>query len=275
VTVLPPARTGPEGGMVRAMFASIAPRYDFLNHFLSLSVDRYWRRRVVRLLRGHHPSSDDRCLDVCAGTGDLALDIHRRLHIRTTGTDFCHPMLVRFLAKLRPSDAIVIVESDAECLPFAEESFRFVTIAFGLRNIEQRQSALEEMLRVVQPGGVLVVLEFSKPVIPVVGSLFDLYFRHVLPKLGAWISGARGPYAYLPASVKQFPDQSSLAEELQSTGWFDVGYQNLTGGIAALHWGRKPTVSSSPRGEVGGSDRHRNRVETATSVGQGSRGLGL
>jgi demethylmenaquinone methyltransferase/2-methoxy-6-polyprenyl-1,4-benzoquinol methylase len=228
------------------MFAAIAPRYDFLNHLLSLSVDRYWRRRVVRVLAGHDPSPPDRCLDLCTGTGDLALDIHRRLGIETFGVDFCHPMLVRLAAKLRSGDLVRVVEADCQALPFPDQSFRFVTIAFGLRNVENRVRALREMHRVIAPGGVLVVLEFSRPVVPGLRGLFDVYFRRVLPWLGSRISGTRGPYAYLPDSVRRFPDQPALAAELRGAGWMEVGYRNLTSGIAALHWASRPLAGAAP-----------------------------
>ena len=230
---------GPDGTAIRSMFASIAPRYDFLNRFLSLSIDRYWRRRVVGLLRRYDPAAGDRCLDLCTGTGDLALDIHRGLGIRTVGSDFCHPMLLRFVGKIG-SASIDVAESDAQQLPFADARFRFVTVAFGLRNIERMHVALREIHRVLEPGGVLVVLEFSQPVTPVVRGLFHVYFHRVLPKLGSWISGTAGPYAYLPASVSRFPSQKALVRELESAGLVEVDYENLTFGIAAMHWGVKP-----------------------------------
>jgi demethylmenaquinone methyltransferase/2-methoxy-6-polyprenyl-1,4-benzoquinol methylase len=222
------------------MFAAIAPRYDLLNHLLSLSVDRYWRWRVVRHLAAEGPASGDRCLDLCAGTGDLALGIHRRLGLETIGVDFCHPMLLRFQEKLGGAGTIRIAESDAQSLPFSSGQFRFVTVAFGLRNIEDRPRALGEMLRVLGPGGVVVVLEFSRPVLPLVRGIFGAYFDHVLPRIGAWVSGREAPYRYLPDSVRSFPDQKTLAGELDSAGFVDVGYRNLTFGIAALHWGSRP-----------------------------------
>lgn len=233
----------PSGSAVRAMFAAIAPRYDLLNHLLSLSVDRYWRWRVVRFLQAEAPSPGDRCLDLCAGTGDLALGIHRRTGLATVGVDFCHPMLVRFRAKLRDADTIRIAESDAQVLPFREAGFRFATVAFGLRNIEDRARALGEIRRVLRPGGLLLVLEFSRPVLPVLREAFGLYFHRVLPLVGAWMSGREEPYRYLPDSVRRFPDQRALVREFESSGYCGVGYRNLSFGIAALHWGRKPEES--------------------------------
>lgn len=236
-----PSREGPDPHEIRSMFASIAPRYDLLNHLLSLSVDRLWRRRVVALISRHAPAEGDRCLDLCTGTGDLALDVTRRLGVPATGLDFCHPMLVRLAAKKRDNDRVHLTESDAQQLPFRESSFRFVTIAFGLRNVADRQTALGEIRRVLQPGGLLVILEFSQPVVPIVRPLFDVYFHRVLPAIGKWISGRDGPYAYLPASVRRFPDQRRLAGELEAAGFENVAFRNLTTGIAALHWGTKPS----------------------------------
>jgi len=236
----PPEAARPDSRSVRAMFSSIAPHYDFLNHFLSLSVDRYWRRRAVQLLKQSGARPEDRCLDLCAGTGDLALDVRNHVGLDTYAVDFCHPMLVRFREKLEPGGGIQIAESDAQQLPFPDETFRFVTVAFGLRNVEDRSLALGEMYRVLSPGGILVVLEFSRPVVPVLRELFQFYFRYILPRLGSWISGTEGPYAYLPDSVDRFSRQSELADELRAAGWRGVGYANLSFGIAALHWGIRP-----------------------------------
>jgi demethylmenaquinone methyltransferase/2-methoxy-6-polyprenyl-1,4-benzoquinol methylase len=233
------ASAAPDGGAIRSMFASIAPRYDFLNHFLSLSIDRYWRRQVVRLIRTFDPVAGNRCLDLCTGTGDLALDLRRRLGLETFASDFCHPMLVRCVEKASRGAAIRVAEADAQELPFPDASFRFVTVAFGLRNVERRSRALGEMHRVLEPGGVVAVLEFSRPVVPLIRELFQFYFHHILPRLGRWISGVEGAYSYLPDSVRRFPYQPELAAELEATGWSEVSYQNLSFGIAALHWGRK------------------------------------
>lgn len=235
---------GPDASAVRAMFASIAGRYDLLNHLLSLSIDRYWRRAVVRSIAAASPQPSDVCLDLCTGTGDLALALSRRLGLQTFGVDFCPPMLARFAGKVRAGDRVVMAASDAEQLPFPEASFRFATIAFGLRNVEHRAVALAEALRVLEPGGILFVLEFSRPVVPVIRQAFNGYFHRILPLLGAWISGTEGPYAYLPDSVSRFPDQAALADELRATGFEAVGYRNLTTGIAALHHARKPRGSA-------------------------------
>jgi demethylmenaquinone methyltransferase/2-methoxy-6-polyprenyl-1,4-benzoquinol methylase len=224
------------------MFGAIAHRYDLLNHLLSGSIDRRWRRYTVRRIAELGPGPGDRCLDLCSGTGDLALEIASRLDMDTVSSDFCHPMLVASLEKIRRQGEhrVRTAEADAQELPFADSAFRFVTVAFGLRNVESLDRALAEMRRVLEPGGTAFILEFSQPVVPGFRQLFNAYFTHVLPRIGAWISGVDGPYRYLPESVGRFPSQSRLAGMIESSGFHRVGYRNLTGGIAALHWGTKP-----------------------------------
>ena len=240
-----PSHVGPSSRTVQAMFAGIAHRYDFLNHFLSASIDRYWRNRAVGKVSDLlHRTSPGRCLDLCSGTGDLALDLHRRLAVPVVSSDFCHPMLTRSKAKTIAAGfetSVQTVEADALTLPFSDDSFDAVTIGFGLRNLEDPERGLREIHRVLHKGGVLVVLEFSKPVVPVLRHLFNFYFRYILPKLGAAISGNGEAYQYLPDSVRKFPAQEGLAELLIKAGFSEVSYQNLTGGVAALHWGRRLT----------------------------------
>ncbi len=243
----PPSRyQGPDSHAVQRMFAGIAHRYDFLNHVLSASVDRYWRRiavgKVRELLGGR---SNPECLDLCSGTGDLALALRRGLkdlNAAIVASDFCHPMLTRSNQKIEAagySPFIRTIEADALALPFADSSFDAITIAFGLRNLEDPYRGLQEMRRALHPGGALVILEFSKPVIPVFREIFNFYFRNVLPRIGAVLSGNNGAYEYLPSSVEKFPSQSQLVELMRSAGFDEVAYRNLTGGIAALHWGRR------------------------------------
>jgi demethylmenaquinone methyltransferase/2-methoxy-6-polyprenyl-1,4-benzoquinol methylase len=241
-------RDYPDSRRVQEMFAGIAHRYDFLNHFLSASIDRRWRRiavNKVRELMETAPAQPAICLDLCSGTGDLALALHRGLHCDVVASDFCHPMLTRANDKVRGL-AVRNVEADALNLPFADNSFNALTIAFGLRNLEDPGRGLNEMRRVLKPGGAAVILEFSKPVVPVLKHVFNFYFRHILPKLGAIISGDAEAYQYLPDSVRKFPAQEELAEFMKRAGFRDVGYRNLSGGIAALHWGRL-TGSERPR----------------------------
>ena len=229
---------GPDSRRVQEMFAGIAPRYDFLNHFLSASIDRRWRQVAVRKVRELLRTAPTLCLDCCSGTGDLAVTLSKGLDCPVIASDFCHPMLTRALEKCRQLP-VRNVEADALDLPFADKSFDALTIAFGLRNLENPQRGLREMRRVIRPGGALVILEFSKPIVPVMGSAFNFYFHHILPRIGAVISGDRKAYQYLPDSVRQFPAQAELAEWLLAAGFVDVSYKNLSGGIAALHWGRK------------------------------------
>jgi len=232
--------SGPDSRRVQEMFAAIAHRYDFLNHFLSVSIDRRWRRvavkKVQELLRGTRPSL---CLDCCSGTGDLAIALFRGLECPVIASDFCHPMLTRAVPKCSGLP-VSNVEADSLHLPLKNAAFDAVTVAFGLRNLQDPRQGLAEMFRVLRPGGALVILEFSKPVVPVMGQAFNFYFYHVLPKLGAAISGDGKAYQYLPDSVRRFPAQKELADWLRSAGFKDVGYRNLSGGIAAVHWGCVP-----------------------------------
>jgi demethylmenaquinone methyltransferase/2-methoxy-6-polyprenyl-1,4-benzoquinol methylase len=234
--------TGPDPDAVRRMFGAIAHRYDFLNHFLSASIDKRWRRVTVHKVRELLVSGPNAvCLDLCSGTGDLALEIHRRLNLTVVASDFCHPMLQLSLAKFRSDGSegrIRTVEADALSLPFPNSAFDAVTIAFGLRNLANTRCGLEEMVRILKPGGVVVILEFSKPVIPLFRQAFGLYFRTILPRLGGAISGQDAAYRYLHDSVQQFPSQLELLDLMVHTGFKEVGYRNLTGGIAAMHWGR-------------------------------------
>lgn len=230
---------GPDGKIVRQMFAEIAHRYDFLNHFLSVSIDRRWRKLAARKVEEHIVSSPASvCLDLCSGTGDLAIELHRRLHLPVVASDFCHPMLVRSVQKTRELP-VRTVEADSMVTPFADDSFSAVTVAFGLRNLEDPRKGLAEMRRVLKPQGVLVVLEFSRPVVPVVRELFQFYFQRILPRIGAWVSGQGSAYQYLPDSVGRFPAQRELARMMEDLGFRDVKYRNLSAGIAALHWGLK------------------------------------
>lgn len=222
--------------LIREMFAQIAPRYDLANRILSASVDRLWRRRVVRLLSSklEHPGS--LALDLACGTADLSAALARKS--KTIGCDFCHPMLLIGKAKVQNTKArVMLAEADALQLPFADCSFDAVTIAFGLRNLASISDGLSEMTRVLKPGGVLAILEFSKPSVPVLGSLFLFYFRRILPRLGRLISGSQFAYQYLPDSVSQFPAQQELVRMMAGAGLVDVKYVNVSGGIAAIHTG--------------------------------------
>ena len=223
---------------VRAMFSTIAGRYDLLNHVLSGNVDKRWRRIVATRVRDRLPSSGACVLDVACGTGDLSLTLFEITGAGVVGTDFCRPMLD--IAAGKTSGRIRLIEGDALDLPFRDGTFDAATIAFGLRNLSNVESGLAELSRVLKPGGWVAVLEFSRPANAILRPLFNLYFRRVLPLMGGLVSGSLSAYTYLPASVKKFPDQSQLSLLMEQAGFVQVRYENLTGGIAALHLGKRP-----------------------------------
>lgn len=225
---------------VREMFAGIAARYDLLNHLLSGNIDKRWRRLVTKIVYQELPSGGQ-ILDVACGTGDLSLTLARNGDAEVVGLDFCRPMLDIAATKSSKRGAKVpFIEGDALALPFRESSFDAVTIAFGLRNLASVESGLAELLRVLRPGGRLAILEFSKPRNVVVRGLFKVYFTKLLPLVGGLISGSRGAYEYLPDSVSRFPHQKELSSLMKNAGFEEITYKNLTGGIAALHLGRRP-----------------------------------
>jgi demethylmenaquinone methyltransferase / 2-methoxy-6-polyprenyl-1,4-benzoquinol methylase len=221
---------------VREMFSGIAGRYDLLNHLLSANIDKGWRRKVRAKLQDTLDDPKAMVLDVACGTGDLSIELQRDSKATIVGTDFCRPMLA--IAKEK-AGSIPFVEGDAMDLGFADDAFDAVTIAFGLRNLSNLAEGLAEFERILKPGGKLVVLEFSSPVIPGFRGAFKVYFSKVLPRIGGLVSGSRGAYEYLPDSVSKFPDQLALAAIMRETDFRDVKYENLTGGIAALHIGVK------------------------------------
>lgn len=232
----------PKARQIRQMFSSIAPRYDLLNHLLSLNIDKSWRRKAVSLMRSNTSQQPSLWLDLCCGTGDLSLEMVRQGARRIISSDFSHPMLRLNLDKVRHRGAtlkVSVIEADALALPFPANTFDAVAIAFGLRNLESAESGLTEMNRVLKPGGRVVVLEFSKPTNAWFDRLFQRYFFDVLPRIGAALSRHHHAYTYLPESVSRFPNQANLAALFTACGFDGVGYQNLTGGIAAIHWGEK------------------------------------
>ncbi len=222
---------------VQRMFASIAPRYDLLNRVLSLGVDRSWRRVAAREALLLHPAT---LLDVATGTGDFALELKRRAPgTQVTASDFVPQMLDigRRKAAARSLE-IAFEEGDALNLPYPDASFESLTCAFGFRNFADYQRGLAEFWRVLKPGGRLVILEFPPPAEGAFGQLFRFYFRQVLPRIGALISGNAGAYTYLPESVLAFPEPALLARMMHATG-FRTRHQLLTFGIAAVHVGTK------------------------------------
>jgi len=227
---------------VREMFGRIAPRYDLLNHLLSLDIDKLWRRRVARRFSAvlHEPSAS--VLDLCCGTGDLAFAFRKEAPsgAEIIGSDFVPEMLVRARAKaVAAKAAIEFMEADALNLPFAAASFDLVSCAFGFRNLANYESGLNEILRVLKPGGVAAILEFAEPPGKVFGALYRFYFRHILPLLGGLISGNASAYAYLPSSVSAFPSPEALQRQFERAGFTGVQFQRWTGGIVTLHTGTK------------------------------------
>lgn len=236
----PPGDEHSTSRAVRDMFVSVAPRYDFLNHFLSAGRDIAWRKATARALHDALAQPGSVAVDVCCGTGDLALALSRFSAGRVLGTDFCHPMLRQAREKAaRVSSSSFFLEADTLALPFADNSLNVVSTAFGFRNLANYVRGLQEMYRVLKAGGTLAILEFSRVNVPVIGPLFRLYFRKILPRIGTLVSGVPGPYQYLPDSVSRFPDQPTLAHMMLECGFINVHYRNFSLGAAALHLGRK------------------------------------
>ncbi|MDQ3321361.1 MAG: bifunctional demethylmenaquinone methyltransferase/2-methoxy-6-polyprenyl-1,4-benzoquinol methylase UbiE [Acidobacteriota bacterium] len=225
---------------VREMFSGIATKYDFLNHFLSVNIDKRWRRLVSAKLKDVLENRDALVLDVACGTGDLSIELQKNANAKVIGTDFCRPMLeIAFDKNGKNAVKIPYVEADGMNLSFADASFDAVTIAFGLRNFSNWQNGLIELYRVLKPNGKLVILEFSTPILPGFRQLFQFYFSIILPIIGGVVSGSRGAYEYLPDSVSRFPDQKNLSKMMTEVGFSGVEYKNLTGGVAAIHSGVK------------------------------------
>jgi demethylmenaquinone methyltransferase/2-methoxy-6-polyprenyl-1,4-benzoquinol methylase len=225
---------------VRGMFGRVVPRYDLANHLLSCNIDRYWRAHTVRRTREILLRPGARVLDICCGTGDLVLALAKHGR-RVLGSDFCHPMLVAAHHKIaRRRAPAVLFESDALTLPLRDASLDLITVAFGFRNLANYQSGLREMRRVLRPGGMAAILEFSQPPNALFRAFYNLYSRRILPWIGGLISGSRDAYTYLPESVRKFPTAPELAAMMRSAGFAEVSFEYLTGGIVALHLGRIP-----------------------------------
>jgi demethylmenaquinone methyltransferase/2-methoxy-6-polyprenyl-1,4-benzoquinol methylase len=224
---------------VRSMFGRVAPRYDLANHLLSANVDVYWRNRTVARVRDVLRRPEARVLDLACGTGDLLIALEREAGRELIGSDFCHPMLTGAHTKLeRERLRSVLVESDALALPFPDASLDLITIAFGYRNLANYRAGLDEMRRVLRPGGALAILEFTQPPNRSFAAVYNWYSRNVLPIVGGAISGAPEAYRYLPESVRKFPDAPGLASLMKEADFQPVEWEYLTFGIAALHIGR-------------------------------------
>ena len=227
---------------VREMFGRIAPRYDLLNHLLSLDIDKIWRRRVAKRFTAilHNPSA--KVLDLCCGTGDLALAFRKEAPAgaEIVGSDFVPGMLERARAKAVASGAgITFVEADALSLPFGDGSFDLVSCSFGFRNLANYERGMLEIFRVLKPGGAAAILEFAEPRGKLFGNLYRFYFRHVLPLLGGLISGNSSAYTYLPNSVSKYPAPEALQALFERAGYTEVQFERWTGGIVTLHTARK------------------------------------
>ena len=222
---------------VRQIFSEIAPRYDLLNHVLSLNIDRRWRRKAVDLLRWEERPKG-RYLDACAGTFDLALELTGRdgFEGEVVASDFAHPMLVQGKPKVA-KDPVRALCADSLVLPFAADTFEGATVGFGVRNLADLDAGLRELRRVLAPGRRLVVLEFTVPPNPVLRAGYLFYFHRVLPVVGRIVSGHPWAYTYLPESVKEFPGPAALGTRFEEAGFREVGWRLLSGGIAAIHHG--------------------------------------
>ncbi len=227
---------------VQQMFAEIAPRYDRMNHLLSMNVDRYWRWRTTRIVS---PRGDLPILDVCTGTGDLAFAYHRRTrgNVPIYGTDFCPEMLQIGRQKGERTGCggrVTFTQADTQHLPFEDSKFQIVSVAFGLRNVSDTFAGLREMVRVCTTGGRVAILEFSMPTWQPMRALYGIYFRYVLPRLGQWFArNSHQAYNYLPESVGEFPAGQQMAQLMRNAGLHDVSIYPLTFGIATLYVGVK------------------------------------
>jgi len=222
---------------VKAMFGGIARSYDLLNHVLSANLDRGWRRRAAREAR---TGRDGPVLDLCGGTGDLTIEIGRSAPDvpLVVCCDFSHPMLSRALVKFerrRLGGRCTVLEGDALCLPFPAGCFDAVTVAFGVRNLADLDAGFREMLRVLLPGGRLVVLEFSRPSGALLSRLYGFYLRRLLPRIGDRVAGRAGPYGYLARTIADFPEPEALAGRIREAGFAACGWQTMSGGIVAVH----------------------------------------
>jgi demethylmenaquinone methyltransferase / 2-methoxy-6-polyprenyl-1,4-benzoquinol methylase len=240
---------------VRQMFDEIAPRYDLLNHVLSMNVDRLWWRRTARTFRHILARKDARVLDLCAGTGDMAVALRAAASSQGSDAqiyalDFSHQMLHHGLEKYA-AKRIQPVEGDALHLPLPEAAVDLVVSAFGFRNLANYDAGLRELFRVLKPRGEVGILDFSEPG-GLLGKLYGFYFRKVLPRIGTLISGVRGPYEYLPASVQKFPSPQQMLARMEQAGFKDVSWTPYTLGIAGLYRGQKWDRNGVTHGEAKG-----------------------
>jgi demethylmenaquinone methyltransferase/2-methoxy-6-polyprenyl-1,4-benzoquinol methylase len=231
---------------VESMFDSIAWRYDFLNHFLSFGIDRLWRKRAIRIISRH--SKNPEILDVATGTGDLAIAAMRINPLKITGIDISKNMLEigkEKIIKKNMSGKIELLQGDSENIPFTDNSFDVAMVAFGVRNFSDPLRGLTEMNRVLRNEGMILVLEFSKPSGLLFRSVYDFYFRHILPFVGRFFSKDKSAYSYLPDSVYKFPDNEEFLRLLEKAGFSSSRQIKLTGGVASIYTGLKNPVQYS------------------------------
>jgi demethylmenaquinone methyltransferase/2-methoxy-6-polyprenyl-1,4-benzoquinol methylase len=227
------------------MFSRIAPRYDFLNHLLSFSLDRVWRKKTAKRFRHILVRPDARVLDLCCGTGDLTLALWKEGKSSTgkgpriVGSDFAHPMLCRAQKKYANAGPQQYIEADALMLPFADGSFDLVAAAFGFRNLANYEAGLREIWRVLKPGGEAGILEFTEPRSGLVRPIYHFYLRRIVPQVGGAISGSHAAYSYLPVSVSKFPSAEELTALMTKCGFAEAGFLLWTMGTVALHTGRR------------------------------------
>lgn len=230
-----------KASLVAGVFDSVAAKYDVMNDLMSLGIHRLWKRYTIDCA---HVRKGQRVLDIAGGTGDLAARFSQL--VGPSGdvvlADINHSMLSVGRDKLRDRGLlqnVSYVQADAECLPFRDNQFDVVTMAFGLRNVTEKQNALDSIYRVLKPGGRLLVLEFSKPLSETLSKVYDLYSFHVLPTMGQWVANDAESYRYLAESIRMHPDQETLKAMFEKAGFEQCDYQNMTGGIVALHRGYK------------------------------------
>lgn len=225
---------------VRNMFSGVAPRYDLLNHVLSLNIDRSWRKRLLTRVRPVLGRSNASILDLCCGTGDVLLELQQTASSPIFGADFCHPMLVEAQRKIASRGfRSPLFEGDALRLPLRECSLDLITIAFGFRNLANYKAGLAELHRVLKPGGMLAILEFSHPRGFLMRGSYGIYSKVLMPLIGGAISGSRSAYSYLPQSIEKFPRAETLQSMMEEQGLCDVNFELLTSGVAALHMGTR------------------------------------
>lgn len=225
---------------VQEMFAQVAPRYDLLNHVLSMNIDKRWRARTVRRLTPVLTNPDARVMDLCCGTGDLLVAMEQKAGRALLGSDFCLPMLegaAQKIAAARLKSALF--DADGLELPLRDSSVDLITIAFGFRNFANYRRGLVELRRVLRPGGTLAILEFSQPPNGLFRAAYNAYSTHILPRVGGLLSGSSAAYSYLPSSVRKFPGAPELSEWILEEGFASVDFEYLSFGIAALHTARR------------------------------------